>query len=81
LQLFASHYDSISGAIRVPGLEPTFSHDQLAVINTLKDKLKGLDRDAEEALVIVVKLDVMRMYPIGALAICTVAVTSFFPCN
>lgn len=28
-----------------------------------------------------IELDTMRMYPMGALAIATVAVTSLFPCN
>jgi hypothetical protein len=81
LQLFASHYDSISGAIRIPALEPTFSDDQLAAVNALEDELKGLEPDSEEAIVVAVKLDVMRMYPMGALAICAVAVTLFFPRN
>jgi hypothetical protein len=77
LQLFASYYDSISGAIRVPDLKPTFSHDQLAHINTLESGLKSFDPDSEEALAVAVKLDMMRMYPMGALAICTVAVFIF----
>jgi hypothetical protein len=82
LQLFASHYNSISGTIRVPGLELTFSYDQLAHINILEGKLKSLNPDSEEALAAAVKLDMMQMYPMGALAICTVAVFIFLlSCN
>ena len=81
MQLFAGHYDSISGAIRVPALEPTFSRDQLAIVDELEGELKDLDPDSEEALTVAVKLDVMQMYPMGALAICTVAVISLFPHN
>jgi hypothetical protein len=79
VQLFASHYDSISGAIRVPALEPTFSDDELAAIDALEDELTSLKPNSEEALKVAAKLDVMRMYPMGALAICTVAVTFLFP--
>jgi len=76
LQLFASHYDSISGAVRVPSLEPSFSDDQLALIDILEGKLKSIDPDCDEALAVTVKLDTIQMYPMGVLAICTVAVFS-----
>ena len=81
LQLLASHYDSISGAIRVPVLEPPFPSDQLTRIDTLEGKLKNLDADSEEALATAIKIDMMRMYPMGALAICTVAVILLFTCD
>ena len=81
MELLASHYDSISGAIRVPALEPTFSGDQLALIDELKGELKELGSDPKEALKVAVKLDTIWMYPMGALAICTVVVIFLFPHN
>ena len=74
LRLLAGHYDSTSGAIRVPEFEPTFTREDLALINSLETKLCGLEADKPEALEITVKLETMRMYPKGALALCIVAV-------
>ena len=79
MQLFASHYDSISGAIRVPALEPSLSRDQLTRIKTLEGKLKNPELDPEEALAAAIEIDTMRMYPMGVLAISTVAVNFLFP--
>lgn len=77
LELIAGHYDAISGAIRIPEFERTFSRDQQKLINSLETKLRTLDADSPEALEIAVKLDTMRMYPKGALALCITAVISY----
>ncbi|KAI0276550.1 hypothetical protein BC826DRAFT_1192694 [Russula brevipes] len=74
LHLFAGHYDSISGAIRVPGIEPLYSQDQQSLMSSLESELKTLDGDSQGALKIAIKLDTMQMYPKGALALCAVAV-------
>jgi hypothetical protein len=52
-----------------------------ALINALEDELKGLDPDSEEAVRVAVKLDVMQMCLMGALAICIMVVTSISSCN
>jgi hypothetical protein len=39
-----------------------------ALINVLEDELKGLDPNSEEATRVAIKLDMMRMCPMGALA-------------
>jgi hypothetical protein len=70
----AGHYDSISGAIRIPEFEPAFSHESLALINSLEAELYGLDADDPRALETAVKLETMRTCPKGALALCIVAV-------
>jgi len=63
LQLFARHYDSITGAIRIPEFEPALSHEDLALIGSLKTKLRGLEADNPKALESAIKLEMMRMYP------------------
>jgi hypothetical protein len=73
LQLFAGHYDSISGAVRVLEFE-SIARDQQILADSLETNMKHLDEDSQEALQIAVKLNVMRMYPKGALALCTAAV-------
>lgn len=77
LELIAGHYDSISGAIRIPEFERTFSRDQQKLVKSLVTRLRTLDADSREALEIAVKLDVMRMYPRGALALCIMAVIPY----
>lgn len=74
LELIAGHYDSISGAIRIPEFEHAFSRDQQKLVESLVTRLRTLDADSPEALEIAVKLDVTRMYPGGALALCIAAV-------
>ncbi|KAF8499774.1 hypothetical protein F5888DRAFT_111124 [Russula emetica] len=74
LKLIAGHYDSISGAIRIPEFERAFSRDQQKLVKNLETILRTLDADSWEALEIAVKLDTMRMYPKGALALCVTAV-------
>ncbi|KAI0302275.1 hypothetical protein BC826DRAFT_966257 [Russula brevipes] len=73
LQLFAGHYDSISGAVRVLEFE-SVTHDQQILADSLETNLRPLDEDSQEALQIAIKLDIMRMYPKGALALCAAAV-------
>ena len=77
LKLIAGHYDNISSAIRIPEFERAFSRDQRKLVNSLETRLKTLDADSQEALEIAVKLDTMRMYPMGALALCITAVMLF----
>jgi hypothetical protein len=77
LELIAGHYDSISGAIRIPEFESAFSHDQQKLVNFLEARLRTMDADSWEALEIAVKLDTMRMYPKGALGLC---ITAVIPC-
>ena len=74
LQLFAGHYDSTSGAIRIPDFEPAFSREKLALINSLEMELNGLEAENSKALEIAVKIDMIRMWPKGALALCMAAV-------
>lgn len=74
LRLFAGHYDSTSGAIRIPEFEPASSRENQALINSLETKLRGLEADEPEALETAIKLETMRMYAKGALALCIVAV-------
>jgi len=76
LELIAGHYDAISGAIRIPEFEPAFSRDQQKLVKSLETRLRTMDADSREALEIAVKLDTMRMYPKGALALCITAVIS-----
>jgi hypothetical protein len=77
LELIAGHYDRISGAIRIPEFERALSRDQRKLVNRLESRLRTLDADSREALEIAVKLDTMRMYPTGALALCIAAVISY----
>jgi hypothetical protein len=77
LELIAGHYDAISGAIRIPEFERAFSRDQQKLVHSLETRLRTLDADSPEALEIAVKLDTMRMYPKGALALCITAVISY----
>jgi hypothetical protein len=77
LELIAGYYDAISGAIRIPEFERAFSRDQQKLVNRLENRLRTLDADSREALEIAVKLDTMRMYPKGALALCITAVISY----
>ena len=70
LRLFAGHYDNTSGAIRVPEFKPTVTCENMALINSLKTKLSGLEADEPEVLEITVKLKTTWMYPKGALALC-----------
>lgn len=77
LELIAGHYDGISGAIRIPEFERPFSRDQRKLVNHLENRLRTLDADSREAVEIAVKLDTMRMYPVGALALCITAVISY----
>ena len=77
LELIAGHYDAISGAIRIPEFERAFSRDEQKRVNFLETRLRTLDADSQEALEIAVKLDTMRMYPKGALALCITAVISY----
>jgi hypothetical protein len=77
LELIAGHYNDISGTIRIPEFEPSFSRDQRKLVNYLETRLRTLDADFREALEIAVKLDTMRMCPKGALALCVTAVMSY----
>jgi hypothetical protein len=74
LQLFAAHYDCISGAIRIPEFEPSFSQDKLTCISALESELRTLDSDSSEALKIAIELETMQIHPKGMLAICMVVV-------
>ena len=78
LQLLAGHYDSISGAIRIPELEQIYSdEDDQALVNSLEIELATLHPGSKEALEVAIKLDIMRMYPRGALALCVIAVSFY----
>jgi len=71
LQLLAGHYDNISGAIRILELEQIyFDKDDQALVNSLKIELATLHPGSKKALEVAIKLDIMRMYPRGALALC-----------
>ena len=77
LQLLAGHYNSISGTIRIPELESIYySAEEQAF---LEIKLACLGLGSKEALKVAIKLDVMQMYPRGALALCIIAVL-FYNC-
>jgi hypothetical protein len=77
LRLIAGHYDRISGAVRIPEFERAFSRDEKKLVKNLETRLRALDADSPEALEIAVKLDTMRMYPMGALALCITEVMSY----
>jgi len=77
LQLLAGHYNSILDAIRIPELESIYySAEEQA---SLKIKLARLGLGSKEALKVAIKLNVMRMYPRGALALCIIVVL-FYNC-
>ena len=77
LQLLAGHYVGISDAIRILELESIYySAEEQA---SLEIKLAHLGLGSKEALKVAIKLDVMQMYPRGALALCIIAVL-FYNC-